>query len=159
MWGERTASDNKQIVLLDESWKMRFLWVIFLYQAVEKLQHQVFNLICHAWGCVSCNVTYCTLTDFSVDAEMICCAWWDFQMSCLPYLSGAKNKNTFTSRPSVAVTHLQVAQGAEARWDFFQPVVVQVDLTDVRDAVQASIFNKLDLVKTQTQSAKTANHC
>lgn len=50
----------------------------------------------------------------------------------------------------MSVSHLEVAQGAEAGWDLFQLVVVQVDLTDVRDAGQASIFYKLDLVKTQS---------
>lgn len=47
-------------------------------------------------------------------------------------------------------SHLEVAQGAEARWDFFHPIVVQVDLSDVRDVGKASVFDKLDMVKTQS---------
>lgn len=48
---------------------------------------------------------------------------------------------------AVSVSHLEVAQGAEARWNFFHAVVVQVDLTDVWGADKAAIFYKLDLVK------------
>lgn len=51
---------------------------------------------------------------------------------------------------AMEVNHLEVAQGAEARWDLFQTVVVQVDLTDARDAGKAAIFYKLDLVKTES---------
>lgn len=32
------------------------------------------------------------------------------------------------------VSHLEVAQEAEAWWDLFQTIVVQVDLTDIWDA-------------------------
>lgn len=47
----------------------------------------------------------------------------------------------------MSISHLEVAQGAEAWWDLFQTVVVQVDLTNVRDGGKAAIFYRLDLVK------------
>lgn len=48
----------------------------------------------------------------------------------------------------VSLSHLEIAQGAEARWDLSQTVVVQVDLTDALDFGKAAIFYRLDLVKT-----------
>lgn len=51
---------------------------------------------------------------------------------------------------AMEVNHLEVAQGVEARWDLFQTVVVQVDLTDIWDAGKAAIFYILDLVKTES---------
>lgn len=50
----------------------------------------------------------------------------------------------------VSVSHLEVAHGAKVRWDLFQTVVVQVDLTDARDAGKAAVFYRLDLVKAQS---------
>lgn len=50
----------------------------------------------------------------------------------------------------VTVFHLEVAQGAEARWDLPQTVVVQVDLTDVWDGSKTAIFYRLDLVKSES---------
>lgn len=50
----------------------------------------------------------------------------------------------------VFVSDLEVAEGAEAWWDLSQPVVVQVDLTDVWCTGKASIFHRLDLIKTQS---------
>lgn len=47
------------------------------------------------------------------------------------------------------VPDLEVAEGAEAWWDLFQPVVVQMYLTDVWYTGKASIFHRLDLIKTQ----------
>lgn len=51
---------------------------------------------------------------------------------------------------AMEINHLEVAQGVEVRWDLFQTVVVQVDLTDARDAGKAAIFYILDLVKTES---------
>lgn len=50
----------------------------------------------------------------------------------------------------MSVSHLEVAQGVEARWDLSQTIVVQVDLADARDAGKAAIFYRLDLVKTES---------
>lgn len=47
-------------------------------------------------------------------------------------------------------SHLEGAQGVEVRWDLFQTVVIQVDLTDVRDAGKAAVFYILDLVKAES---------
>lgn len=48
------------------------------------------------------------------------------------------------------VSYLEVAQGVEARWDLFQLVVVQVDLTDVWHTGKASIFHRFNLVEAQS---------
>lgn len=50
----------------------------------------------------------------------------------------------------LSVFYLEVAQGAEAWWDLFQLVVVQVDLTDVWCTGKASIFHRFNLVEAQS---------
>lgn len=57
---------------------------------------------------------------------------------------------TEVSGSLLSVSYLEVAQGAEAWWDLFQLVVVQVDLTDVWRTGKASVFHRLDLVKAQS---------
>lgn len=57
--------------------------------------------------------------------------------------------NEKTRSGPTRVAHLEVAQRAEAWGDLLQTVVVQVDLSDVRDVLQTAVFYKLDLVKTQ----------
>ena len=54
------------------------------------------------------------------------------------------------------VSHLEVAQGAEAWWDLSQAVVVKMDLTEFGGGDKASIFYKFDLIKTQSESANMA---
>lgn len=54
------------------------------------------------------------------------------------------------------VSYLEVAQGAEAWWDLFQAVVVKMEFTEIGGADKASIFYKLDLIKTQSKSANMA---
>lgn len=49
---------------------------------------------------------------------------------------------------AVEENHLEVAQGAEARWNPSQTIVVHVDHADAWDAGKTAIFYRLDLVKT-----------